>query len=260
MPKHSITVVAASTVLHDALAMTLHTTLVNTPDVESVLIFSDRALPGFPDYIPLKTPFDRADYNLFVLKHLWPFVSTSHALIIQPDSMAVCADLWSQDFYDYDYIGAVTENAAIYNGGFSLRSRRLLEALQDPTIREVRYVDEQQQTRVMCEDNVITNLFGGYLREIHGIRLCDRDTAGRFGQEWYVSHDRTFGFHGAHNALRYWDHDQAARYINMVYEHSDKLPLYQRLLDDALLLGTDKAITRLMTTFKIGLDQPGHYI
>jgi hypothetical protein len=72
-------------------------------------------------------------YSGFMLHDLAPHVRTSHALVVQWDGFVVDAGRWDDAFLDYDYIGAPWPgNPAgrdVGNGGFSLRSKRLLDAL-----------------------------------------------------------------------------------------------------------------------------------
>ena len=81
----------------------------------------------------------RDAYSQFVLKSLQAHVDTPHVLLVQWDGYAVNPGAWRAEFLDYDYIGAKwlwhTDAMRVGNGGFSLRSRKLLEALQDPPTR-----------------------------------------------------------------------------------------------------------------------------
>ena len=87
-------------------------------------------------------PLDSRDaYSQLMLKSLLPHIDTPHALVIQWDGYVVNARAWDPAFLDCDYIGAKWywhgDGLRIGNGGFSLRSRRLLRALQDPRIELV---------------------------------------------------------------------------------------------------------------------------
>ncbi len=77
------------------------------------------------------------------------------------------------------------------NGGFSLRSRKLLEALQDPRIR-----------LVDVEDVTICRAFRPLLEQEHGIRFADEALADRFSFEAAYPIGKPFGFHGLFNFCR----------------------------------------------------------
>jgi hypothetical protein len=63
--------------------------------------------------------------------------------VVQYDGMAANKMHWSDDYYNYDYIGApwpdrftwIRPEEKVGNGGFSLRSMKLIEALRDPFIK-----------------------------------------------------------------------------------------------------------------------------
>ncbi len=67
-----------------------------------------------------------------MLRDLASHVETSHALCIQWDGYVLRGQAWDPAFLTYDYIGApwphFSDGHNVGNGGFSLRSRRLLEA------------------------------------------------------------------------------------------------------------------------------------
>lgn len=79
------------------------------------------------------------DYSRFMIYHLSEHVDTNFVLTIQYDGFIINPNSWSDDFLQYDYIGApwpwkdnafITpfgEHISVGNGGFSLRSKKLLE-------------------------------------------------------------------------------------------------------------------------------------
>jgi hypothetical protein len=79
--------------------------------------------------------FGISDYSRFCLFKLSEYVNTDFCLIFQDDGFIINPDLWKDDFYNYDYIGSPwplymgwpKEGEQVGNGGFSLRSKKLLE-------------------------------------------------------------------------------------------------------------------------------------
>jgi hypothetical protein len=79
------------------------------------------------------------DYSRFMIYHLTEHIDTDYTITIQHDGFIINPDSWRDDFLDYDYIGApwpwreqgfVTpfgEHISVGNGGFSLRSKKLLD-------------------------------------------------------------------------------------------------------------------------------------
>ena len=79
------------------------------------------------------------EYNYYILYHLYKHINTDYVLLIQDHAFIINPDAWRNDFFDYDYIGApwphrerayITpygEHQRVGNGGFSFRSKKLLE-------------------------------------------------------------------------------------------------------------------------------------
>ncbi|SAK81099.1 hypothetical protein AWB77_04034 [Caballeronia fortuita] len=121
--------------------------------------------PHVPDALPSGIRHREIDamdyfgYSRFIMFDLWKFIDTPFTLIVQDDGWLLDIGNWSDEFFGYDYIGAPlatgqveTRHGAtslsgfgwiehlnkpdtivrpVLNGGFSLRSRRLLRALID---------------------------------------------------------------------------------------------------------------------------------
>lgn len=68
-------------------------------------------------------------YSNFVCRELHKHVNQPHALIVQADGYVLNGKSWTPRFLDPDYIGAPWhQSRRVGNGGFSLRSKKLLEA------------------------------------------------------------------------------------------------------------------------------------
>lgn len=140
--------------------------------------------------LPIKTT---KDYSDLILTGLHQYVTGSHVLVIQWDSFILHPELWINDFLQYDYIGAVWPHhpdTPVGNGGFSLRSVKLLEALESPTITK-----RHPEDFCICVDNKAT------LENQFGIRFAPTNVAEQFAverSEWHPA----FGFHGFFNFYR----------------------------------------------------------
>jgi tetratricopeptide (TPR) repeat protein len=147
------------------------------------------------DVVPIPAIATRDEYSDFVLKSLLPHIATSHVLLVQWDGYVANPAAWDPAFLDCDYIGAKwfwhDDGMRVGNGGFSLRSRRLLVALQDPRIE-----------RVGAEDTTICRAFRRLLEREHGIRFADEALADRFSFEAAYPIGMPFGFHGLFNFCR----------------------------------------------------------
>jgi hypothetical protein len=73
------------------------------------------------------------DYSELLLTDLDQYVVGTHVLVIQWDSFVIHPEQWTDEFLAYDYIGAVWPHhpqSPVGNGGFSLRSLKLLQAIK----------------------------------------------------------------------------------------------------------------------------------
>jgi len=73
-------------------------------------------------------------YNLdevakFYISDLHNYFNTDYVLTFQSDGFILNPDAWTKDFFDYDYIGGSEPHSRdiVGNGGFSLRSKRLMK-------------------------------------------------------------------------------------------------------------------------------------
>ena len=130
-----------------------------------------------------------ADYTDFILSSLVDHIDTGHCLIVQWDGHVLDVGQWKPEFLDYDYIGAswpqFDDGHEVGNGGFSLRSRRLMEACRAPEF-----------TRGCAEDLAIGRVNRDWL-ESCGMRFAPRVLADQFSAERAGDVTRSFGYHGA---------------------------------------------------------------
>ncbi|MBI3367898.1 MAG: hypothetical protein HY021_05465 [Burkholderiales bacterium] len=134
-----------------------------------------------------------AEYSSFVLRRLMPYIASSHVLVVQWDGFVVNPQAWDPTFLQYDYIGApwhdVPGNAGVGNGGFSLRSRRLLEA----------FAAHASLAATHPEDLCICRDQRERLTREHDILFAPRALAERFAFERTRPTGPSFGFHGLFN-------------------------------------------------------------
>lgn len=157
----------------------------------------------------IKIPqLDYKGYNEFVAMTLWQFVTADFALLVQNDSWILNGKKWDDKWLMFDFIGAgwpipSDDDKVSYrtpsgklvrvgNGGFSLRSRRLLRA---PTILGLEFTDKG--TGFPHEDGAICVHWREDLEEVK-IQFAPIEVAVKFSRELDIPElvDRdTFGFH-----------------------------------------------------------------
>ena len=141
--------------------------------------------------IPIDHFCDLTTYSEFMIKGLDHYIQTSHALIVQWDGFITHPDLWRERFMDFDYIGApwpTKEGLLVGNGGFSLRSKKLLSALQDEAITA-----KHPEDQCICLEN------RAYLENTYGMRFAPGGLAEQFAFELQKPSFNCFGFHAVCN-------------------------------------------------------------
>lgn len=159
------------------------------------LFFADRAtlqslqLPDGVRGVEIEPLRSIEAYSEFMLKSLGPHIRTSHVLVIQWDGFVLNPAAWCADFLAYDYIGApwrhIPEPYSVGNGGFSLRSRRLIDMLAEPA-----FVPSHPEDLAICRTHRDA-------LERRGIRFAPVALANRFAVEDGLLRPDAFGFHGA---------------------------------------------------------------
>ena len=155
----------------------------------------------FEDVIFLKPPMVKPfnsiqDYSKFMLFDLHKYIKTDFVLSVHWDGYIINANAWQPEFLNYDYIGAIwpwhPEGLRVGNGGFSLRSKRLLELTASSGFV---YKDRN-------EDDLICHVNRDYLVR-NGVRFAPEELARYFSFERELTNIETFGFHGEFHRDKY---------------------------------------------------------
>lgn len=142
------------------------------------------------DYIQAPPICSTKDYSDLLLTGIDRYVLGSHVLVMQWDSFITHPNLWRNEFLDYDYIGPVWPHhpeTPVGNGGFSLRSVKLLQAIKRPG-----FTKRHPEDYCICADNK------EFLEKECGIQFATAEIAEQFAIERSEWHD-AFGFHGFFN-------------------------------------------------------------
>lgn len=136
-------------------------------------------------------------YSEFIMHEVYKYCSTSHMLIVQHDGYVKNWKAWNKDWLQYDYIGAPwpfhKDRFNVGNGGFSLRSRKLMELCGTLQLQNDRWITE------FNEDHNICRIHRPYL-ESKGIKFAPLNVAAEFSIEGWGGDNRykgQFGFHGS---------------------------------------------------------------
>lgn len=139
--------------------------------------------------VPIERLTSAKAYSHFMLTQLADHIATDHCLVAQWDGHVIDPARWRAEFLDYDYIGAswpqFDDAQNVGNGGFSLRSRRLMEAC-----RWDRFDAHHP------EDVAIGRTNRAMLEE-QGMRFAPATLADDFAAERAGNPAMAFGYHGA---------------------------------------------------------------
>lgn len=127
-------------------------------------------------------------YSHFILERLIDHIATDHCLMVQWDGHIIDPARWRKEFLHYDYIGAswpqFDDGHNVGNGGFSLRSRRLMELCRQPEFEA-----HHPEDIAVCRTNRV-------LLESQGVRFAPAALADAFAAERAGDPARSFGYHG----------------------------------------------------------------
>lgn len=156
-------------------------------------------------------------YSQFMVKHLNDYVDTDFCIICQTDGFIINPHLWTDQFYEYDYIGAKWDtNRLAYhcewiyphikmrgpqnlnpvgNGGFSFRSKKLLELCKNSNAEF-----NGPEDAFICNNNI------DYFLQ-NGIKYAPVQIADIFSQDPMPDRQSTFGFHGNRNIINEYTYE-----------------------------------------------------
>ena len=179
-------------------------------------------LPPIIRFVPVEW-FDYFQYSLFIVHCLHYHVKSDYVLIVQDDGWALNGENWNDEWFDFDYVGAPSHAAGVggflyhwyswvglpnpaqvFNGGFSLRSRKFLEApnrygICYKVMPESVLRNEDVQLCILLRDSLVRR----------GIRFAPAEVALHFSVEFMhpvihrnLNFKRLFGHHSPNRKLR----------------------------------------------------------
>lgn len=186
-----VTLCAVSSVNVAATVRALETSLSQLSVAAALLLTDSPVQPDHPNITVVRISPIRSsrEYSAFILTQLVDYIRTSYCLLLQWDGHVLDASRWLSEFLNYDYIGAswpqFVDGYDVGNGGFSLRSRRLMQLCRDPS-----FVPSHP------EDVAIARTNRDWL-ERQGMRFAPRKLADCFAAERAGDITDCFGYHGA---------------------------------------------------------------
>ena len=188
--RSDITYVVIDTLNHTLSAQALERSHERFP-LKNALIFSDKVDHwNGRKIIEIPAIKSTKDYNSVVFFDLPKQLKTDFALFIQYDGFVLSGELFSEQYLNWDYIGAPWPHYSDFtvgNGGFSLRSKKLVDNIQKYLLPEDLH---------SAEDVVICRYLRARLEENDGLQFAPEKIAEMFSYEMRKPDFDTFGFHG----------------------------------------------------------------
>ena len=211
----NITIVAIDSLNYKLTEWAIRQTKKILPDSPVMVISDKNFYKGDKQdiYVPCD-PFNRYTHSVICLQGPIQHLETDYALYIQYDGFPVDKTAWTDEFLEYDYIGAPwpfhAEGQQVGNGGFSLRSRKLMELAKD---LEPHY--DRGHDSFWLEDGMIGIHYRPYL-ESQGVRFAPVELAHRFSHEHpFGQRHKSFGFHDKANLATYLTPNQLQQWNNL---------------------------------------------
>lgn len=151
---------------------------------------------------------DYIQYSHFITYELYKYIKTDYVLIIQEDGFVINPGQWDNKFLQYDYIGApfpipnpqdtisyrdpFNNLIRVGNGGFSLRSKKLLSLPTELNLEWKPYFGYWNEDGFFSVHN-------RHIFENNGCKFAPLEVAVNFSKERETDENKdvvTFGFHG----------------------------------------------------------------
>jgi hypothetical protein len=172
--------------------------------------------------IKIKELTNVSQYSLFMFEELYKYIDTDFMMIFQSDGFILNHEAWDDTFLEYDYVGAPWFDGVVGNGGFSLRSTKLMDLaskIDFPSAQEFltthaggifeeagtlsqngSFTPREDATppELVAEDHLICRTYAEYLKE-RGMKFAPEKLAMKFSLEHNWGHpyiwEGQFGFH-----------------------------------------------------------------
>lgn len=165
-------------------------------------------------------------YSVFMLKHAYEYIDTSHILTIQRDGWILNPESFDYSLLELDFVGGLyMQYDKCGSGGFSLRSKKIMEEVS----KAVPYWDGTQQ-----EAERITEELGYYedgvlsLSEFSkGFKIASLEQAANFSQAGNRNkkyfREKPFGWHRSWQVIDFKtgivDSSDTSKDIHVSYDH-----------------------------------------
>lgn len=158
-------------------------------------------------------PLNKEKFSVFCMYELPKYIDTEYCLTFQGDGFIINPELWKDEFFNYDYIGAPWVHELknqVGNGGFSLRSQKFLHCATKLKYNSaIQFQINIPAGELITPEDWFTCCYSYDEMTEMGVKFADIQTAYSFSVEhpsFMKNFDRfkletynSFGFHGSFN-------------------------------------------------------------
>ncbi len=193
------------------------------PNLGKIYTFSDEPFFDGATFVKIPKLSSNNDYGSVIFNVIPEHVSEDHFFIIQWDGFPLFPQNWSDEFLKYDYIGAPL-GGWVGNGGFSLRSQKLIKAMKILGVGIDLSNPEDQP-----EDGIICTKFRSQL-ESQGIQFAPLHVAEKFSFQAGTLRSDMLGFHSANNLPFFIPESELVKVTDQIIERTGQPLMMLRYL------------------------------
>ena len=179
-----------------------------TDNIEGIKINKFKNLSSINfEIINIPTINSKSEYSKFCVHDLKKYIDTDFCLTIQHDGFIINSETWTDEFLDYDYIGAPWPTSWGYsnrigNGGFCLKSKKYLQVVSN-VLKDWNFAKNRESHDITDNEDYLANVT--FYNELikYGIKFPTTEIAAKFSIEHPIleSVELPFGFHDMHSQI-----------------------------------------------------------
>lgn len=169
--------------------------------VDKIFLFSDTPFTEGCEFKKIDPIKSQNEYGHVIFEKLHDLPLCDHFFIFQWDGFPLFPNKWDNDYLKYDYIGS-PDGDWVGNGGFSLRSKKLIQ-----TLKKLNITIDLGNPQLQLEDQIICT-YNRELLMLNGIKFAPKEVAKKFSYDDGPPTKDIFGFHGPKNFPYYFEEDE----------------------------------------------------
>ena len=158
-------------------------------DCEKLVLFTSGVVAkrDYPFDVVQIPKLNWQSYNIFVNRVVPVSITSDFAMCVHEDGFPIDTSQWTNEFLNYDYIGAPWPDGVVGNGGFSIESQKMMRLKREMPVLSDEF--STNSDRLLCDNR--RKYFEGL-----GVGFAPKELAAKFSTEQTDGHNPSFGFHG----------------------------------------------------------------